>query len=136
MNAEKKKGETAQSTSEVVLMASKDLKIEDIVWLGDSAATSHLVKSPEGMFDIEECKTQITIGDGNVMTATMCGKLKLTVQQINGKCADIVLTNVNYVPGLWNNLFSITAALRQGCARIGKELLECGCGVISDCSLR
>jgi hypothetical protein len=31
-----------------------------------------------------------------------------------GREKDIVLTSVNYVHGLWHNLFSITATLKQG----------------------
>ena len=45
-NADKKKGETAQASAEVVLMAADNISIDEDIWLGDSAATSHMVKSP------------------------------------------------------------------------------------------
>jgi hypothetical protein len=74
-----------------------------------------MVKNCEGLYDIEETSTKITIGDGKVLTAMKCGKLKLRAKQIDRTTRDLVLTGVSYVPGLWHNLFSISAALKQGC---------------------
>jgi hypothetical protein len=39
----------------------------------------------------------------------------LRAKQIDGTERDLVLTGVSYVPWLWHNLFSISAALKQGC---------------------
>ena len=65
---------------------------------------------------------KVTIGDGKVMTATKMGMLRLIVEQKDGKKSEVVLKNVNYVPGLWSNLFSITATIKQGCKVSSKGL--------------
>ena len=124
--ADKKKGETAQATvttsAEVVLMSTGNIKIDKDVWLGDSAATSHMVNSTEGMYEMKDSNVKVTIGDGKCMTATKTGKLKLCVEQKNGIKKTVVLSNVNYIPGLWHNLFSLSAAIKQGCELTSKGL--------------
>jgi hypothetical protein len=56
----------------------------------------------------------ITVGNGNVMTATKIGKLRCEILQKNGESLVVTLEDVKFVPDLWINLFSIGKALKNG----------------------
>jgi hypothetical protein len=51
----------------------------------------------------------------------MSGKWKGKVKNSEGKDQMITLTEVQYAPELWVNLFSLTAAMKQGCEIAGKD---------------
>jgi hypothetical protein len=50
---------------------------------------------------------KITVGNDNVMIAKKVGKLRCGILQKNDEKLIITLENVNYVLGLWINLFSV-----------------------------
>jgi hypothetical protein len=56
----------------------------------------------------------ITVGNGNVMTATKMGKLRCQILQKSGESLVVTLEDVKFVPDLWINLFSIGKALKNG----------------------
>jgi Reverse transcriptase (RNA-dependent DNA polymerase) len=95
--------------------------IDKYTWLGDSGATSHMTHSLEGMFDIKKDTTSVKIGNGKTMESNIIGKKKVYSLQQDGVTREFVLHNVRYVPELWVNLFSLTAAMRQGCTMVGRE---------------
>jgi hypothetical protein len=74
-----------------------------------------MVHSEDGLFDVEETKGIVTIGNGKTIPTTMVGKLRATYFAKNGEKRNIVLDNVKVVPDLAPfNLFSITTALARG----------------------
>ena len=113
---------------EIALMAQNRKKGFDNLhfgrdtWIADSGASTHLGNSEEGMFDVEEIKEPVTIGDGTKLYATKIGKKRCTVLQANGDTMDIVLDDYKFVPKLQHNLFSITKALDNGWSISNKGL--------------
>ena len=83
-------------------------------FLGDSAASTHMGNSDEGMFDVTVISSPVKVGSGVVPTATKFGKKRVTAIQLDGTTVDLVLDDYKYVPELWVNLFSITKALTKG----------------------
>jgi hypothetical protein len=83
-------------------------------WLGDTAASTHMGISDEGMSDVVAINQTIMIGNGKTLMATKMGTLHWTVFQADGSSLDIVLKDYKYVPDLHVNLFSITKSLSQG----------------------
>ena len=74
-----------------------------------------MVHSEAGLFDVEETKGIVTIGNGKTIPTTMVGKLRATYYAKNGAKRDIVLDSVKVVPDLAPfNLFSITTVLARG----------------------
>ena len=69
----------------------------------------------EGMKILTKINTGIVFGNGQRLKATYIGKKAGRVIQKNGKTVPILMKNVNYVPDLYCNLFSISAALKEGC---------------------
>jgi hypothetical protein len=57
---------------------------------------------------------EITVGNGNKMLPKKVGSLRCIVQQKKRETFVFVLKDVNYVPELWSNLFSISKALKHG----------------------
>jgi hypothetical protein len=53
-------------------------------WIGDSGASCHMCHHDDGMFDCQQDKTKIKIGNGKLLTATKIFKLKLRAHQLNG----------------------------------------------------
>jgi hypothetical protein len=55
----------------------------------------------------------ITVGNGTKMKVEEVGKLKSCVKQYDEKKTEITLENVQFMPHLWINLFSIDKALKN-----------------------
>ena len=101
--------------NDIALMAGGGLsRFGRTVAICDSGASSHLLMTDEGMFDVKEVDSLITIGNGKTLRATKIGKVRRTVLQEDGTTMDIVLRDVKCVPGLKVNLFSLTKALSTG----------------------
>jgi hypothetical protein len=106
------------------------------LWILDSGASCHYCRSVEGLTDVKEinelvkigngdlmkatkignlkCEVTIKIGIGDLMKATKIGNLKCEVTQINGEKFIVTLNDVNYVPSLCVNLFSLKKPLKKG----------------------
>jgi len=118
----KKKAQERENTAggdeaEVVMMAHAHTNFDVIdgnTWLGDTGSTAHMTNSMEGMFDIKKEQGSVRIGDGKLMETSMIGSKRMLVVQKDGETKLVTLKNVKYVPELWTNLFSITAAMSHG----------------------
>jgi hypothetical protein len=77
-------------------------------WLGDSAASTHMGFSNEGMIDVEIINSPVRIGNGKALTATKIGKRHITIIQKDGSTQVAILSKYKCVPELWVNLFSIS----------------------------
>ena len=84
------------------------------VWIGDTGAGTHMCNNDKGMFDYQTINEEIKARNGRIIKAIKIGKLKVCIKQTNDRRTIVTLTNVKYVPELWCNLFSITAALDKG----------------------
>jgi hypothetical protein len=67
------------------------------------------------------CK-DITVGNGNVMTATKMGKLRCEILQKNGERLIVTLEDMKFVSDLWINLFRIGKALKNGFNHEGETI--------------
>lgn len=85
-----------------------------VVWLGDSAASTFMGDSDEGMFDVKEICEPAIIENGKWLTATKIGKLCRTAHQEDGSTLDLALLECKCVPDLQANLFSAIEALKNG----------------------
>ncbi|CAJ1937522.1 unnamed protein product [Cylindrotheca closterium] len=93
---------------------SEEMKLTPQTWFGDSAASTHMCNDDTNLYDYDVIREEIKVGSGKTIVATKIGKLKLRVKQTNGKVIMMVLTKVKFVPELWCNLFSLTAAMDKG----------------------
>jgi hypothetical protein len=92
-------------------------KIEDFgndIWIADSGASCHHYNKDAALYDYSMISEDITVGNGNVMTATKMGKLQCEILQKNDERLVVTLEDVTFVPDLWINLFSIGKALKNG----------------------
>jgi hypothetical protein len=70
--------------------------------------------SEDGLTECRKIQFPVRIGNGHMLIATKIGKKQVTVVQRDGTITELVLTNCKYVPKLFTNLFSITAAIKLG----------------------
>ena len=92
-------------------------------YLCDTGASCHFTNSLEGMTHLKKHKGNIKIGNGKPLKATMIGNKHVTAIQKDGTTQDLILTECNYVPELWVNLFSIGKALKNGFSLTNKGVI-------------
>ena len=85
------------------------------MWLGDTGASCHMTNSTDGMVNLVPNKSWIVFGNGQRLESTHIGELVGTVVQKDGQEKQIRMKNVKLVPDLYVNLFSLSAALKEGC---------------------
>jgi len=116
----KKRNESANSandsneTADHVLTVGSTGKGTSNMWIADSGATSHMTNTLEGMYDVREGTSTVKVGNSEHCGVVKIGKLRGMVQQKDGSTIPLVLTNVQYVPELWCNLYSLLAAIGEG----------------------
>jgi gag-polypeptide of LTR copia-type/Zinc knuckle len=102
-------------TADAVLSSMTTIEDFDIdIWIGDSGASCHYCNNDAALYDYTIISEDITVGNGNVMTAPKMGKLRCQILQKNGERFVVTLEDVKFVPDLWINLFSIGKALKNG----------------------
>ena len=69
--------------------------------------------SISGMYDLQDCIQEVTVGNSEVMLSKYKGKFSGTIIQQDGGYMPIVLSDVLFVPDLWLNLISITKVLKN-----------------------
>jgi hypothetical protein len=104
---------------------SENQTLTDEIWISDSGACGHHCNFKEGQMNVKGICEEITVGNGNTMTATIVGDLKCKVIQQDGSSLDATLYEVKYVPELWMNLFSLNKALKNGYALSNKGFPIC-----------
>ena len=88
--------------------------IDEKIWLGDTGASAHMTMSLKGLYELQEYKGNVTVGNGNKLKVTKIGTKIGTVVQKNGERRRITLKQVKYVPELNCNLLSLTQAMQSG----------------------
>jgi len=118
------KGTGKQSEKEetvLITIEGGEQPCEDI-WIVDLATLTHIVNNEEGLFNnVKAICKPIKIGDGKLVYATKVGWLKVSYTNYVGENEELVLENIQYIPGFWVNLFSLTAAMSKGCLISNKE---------------
>ena len=83
------------------------------IFIGDSAATSHMTSNKMGVYDLVSIKGSVMIGNGKSISCTHKGKLDVICKHKDGSIARETW-DVKIVPELNHDLFSFTKAMKDG----------------------
>ena len=89
------------------------------IWIGDTGASCHIVRSLTGMSNLKNGSSSIKVGSGSLLKVEKIGTFKGIVEQKDGTSQTVELKDVHYVPKMFCNLFSITTAMSAGCTVTG-----------------
>ncbi len=101
--------------NDTVLMTFPSVKMTKKTWIADSGASSHITNDDTRLYDVEDVKELVKIGNGKTVYATKIGKLNVSIALQDGCRVSFTLDKVQYIPGFWVKLFSLTAAIARGC---------------------
>jgi len=80
-------------------------------YLPDSGATQHMTPHLADLTDtVEGQNLGVEVADGHVIKCTITGKFQVRMLDENGDRLDVTLTDVMYVPGLSQRLFSVSSS--------------------------
>ena len=121
----KKKRDEAQShrTGATALMAAGGAA-GHTTWVVDSGASYHITSRLEGMVNVRQLATNITItfGNGTTAVATTTGDVELETRiRSTGRTSKIILQGVLYIPNVAINLLSVKQASGRGADFIFKD---------------
>ena len=83
------------------------------IFIGDSAATSHMTSRKVGVYDLVPINGSVMIGNGKSISCTHKGKLDVICKHKDGSMARETW-EVKIVPELNHDLFSFTKAMKDG----------------------
>ena len=83
------------------------------IFIGDSAATSHMTNNKTGVCDLIPIRGSVMIGNGESISCTHKGKLHVICKHKDGSTARQTW-EVKIVPQLNHDLFSFTKAMKEG----------------------
>ena len=83
------------------------------IFIGDSAATSHMTCNKAGVYNLEPINGSVMIGNGKSISCTHKGKLDVICNHKDGSIARETW-DVKIVPELNPDLFSFTKAMKDG----------------------
>ena len=89
------------------------------IFIGDSAATSHMTSNKMGVYTLIPIKGSIMIGNGQSIICTHKRKLDVIYKHKDGSMAKETW-DVKIVPQLNHDLFSFTKAMKEGWQMNGK----------------
>ena len=96
-------------------MAQKASILKDPnVWNADTGATSNSTFNDEGMYNVRQSESNITMGKGESVCPSKLGDIKV---EVHNKCGeelyDATMQQVAHVPGANFNLFSLTMRMKK-----------------------
>ena len=106
----RKKGENEKA------LVTKDMGLGYLrknIFIGDSAATSHMTSRKLGVYDLVPINGSVMIGNGKSISCTHKGKLDVICKHKDGSMARETW-EVKIVPELNHDLFSFTKAMKDG----------------------
>ena len=106
----KKQGENDQALVSNEMTPST---IGSDIFIGDSAATSHMTNNKTGVYDLNPIRGSVMIGNGESISCTHKGKLDVICKHKDGSTAKHTW-EVKIVPQLNHDLFSFTKAMKEG----------------------
>ena len=83
------------------------------IFIGDSAATSHMTNNKTGVYDLTPIRGSVSIGNGESISCTQKGKLDVICKHRDGSMARETW-DVQIVPELNHDLFSFTKSMKKG----------------------
>ena len=89
------------------------------IFIGDSAATSHMTSSKMGVYNLVPINGSVMIGNGKSISCTHKRKLDVICKHKDGSIARETW-DVKIVPELNHDLFSFTKAMKDGCQMNGR----------------
>ena len=87
--------------------------LEKNIFIGDSAATSHMTNRKMGVYDLVPINGSVMIGNGKSISCTHKGKMDVICKHKDGSLARETW-EVKIVPELNHDLFSFTKAMKDG----------------------
>ena len=100
------KAMTAVTESDMILMVQRNTNINKTTWVADTGASCHMTNSLEGMTNLKDVNRTVTIGNGKKMVVKKNGTWNCFIID-KGIKKLVTLTDVNYIPELYCNLFAI-----------------------------
>ena len=97
-------------------LVSNEMTLSNIgndIFIGDSAATSHMTNNKTGVYELTPIRGSVMIGNGESISCTHKGKLDVICKHRDGLRARETL-EVKIVPQLNHDLFSFTKAMNEG----------------------
>ena len=97
-------------------LVTKEMELSHLgknIFIGDSAATSHMTSNKMGVSDLVLIKGSVMIGNGKSISFTHRGKLDVICKHRDGSIARETW-DVKIVPELNHDLFSFTKAMKDG----------------------
>ena len=97
-------------------LVSNEMTLSSIgkdIFIGDSAATSHMTNNRTGVYDLVPIRGSVMIGNGESISCTHKGKLDVICKHRDGSTARQTW-EVKIVPQLNHDLFSFTKAMKEG----------------------
>ena len=86
---------------------------DSVIFIVDSGATSHMVKSENYITKLKDTRTRVTIWDRRTLTGTKHGNWH-DWNKRSRKLHPVTLTNMVVIPCLHPNLFNVAWALQKG----------------------
>ena len=87
-------------------------RIGDDIFIGDSAATSHMTNNKTGVYNLTPIRHSVMIGNGESISCAHKGKLDVICKHKDGSTARHTW-EVKIVPQLNHDLFSFTKAMKE-----------------------
>ena len=97
-------------------LVSNEMTLSSIgsdIFIGDSAATSHMTNNKTGVYDLKPIRGSVMIGNGESISCTHKGKLDVICKHKDGSTAKHTW-EVKIVPQLNHDFFSFTKAMKEG----------------------
>ena len=97
-------------------LVSNEMTLSSIgndIFIGESAATSHMTNNKTGVYDLIPIRGSVMIGNGESISCTHKGKLDVICKHKDGSMARQTW-EVKIVPQLNHDLFSFTKAMKEG----------------------
>ena len=97
-------------------LVSNEMTLSSIgsdIFIGDSAATSHMTNNKTGVYDLIPIRGSVMIGNGESISCTHKGKLDVICKHKDGSMTKQTW-EVKIVPQLNHDLFSFTKAMKEG----------------------
>ena len=69
------------------------VKLTNEIWIGDSGASSHMTTTPDGMFNMKDCRIPVQFGNKIELFATKTGKFSGFAVSKTGKKMPILLSH-------------------------------------------
>ena len=109
-NIPRKKGENENA------LVTNEMELSHLgknIFIGDSAATSHMTSNKMGVYNLVPINGSVMIGNGKSISCTHKGKLDVICKHNDGSIARETW-DVKIVPELNHDLFSFTKAMKNG----------------------